>query len=177
MRLVGKRVAVLAEADYQDLEVWYPILRLREEGAEVLVVGSGASASFTGKYGYPIQVDQNADEVDAALLDGVVVPGGWAPDRLRQHESVLDIVRRLDAAGKLVASICHGGWVLASAGIVKGRTVTGYRAIRDDLVNAGAKYVDAECVRDKNLITARIPDDLPAFMRASIAFLEGSTGD
>ena len=173
MRLKGKRVAVLVEADYQDLEVWYPLLRLREEGAEVLVVGTGSASSYRGKNGYPIEVSHVAGQVDARSLDGIVIPGGWAPDRLRQHEAVLAMVRTVAEAGGVIACICHGGWVLASAGLLRGRRVTGFRAIRDDLVHAGAEYVDAECVRDRNLITSRRPDDLPAFMRQTIAALAG----
>lgn len=173
MTLSGKTVAILVEADYQDLEVWYPLLRLKEEGATVLVVGTGSSPSYKGKYGYPIQVQVVASQVDADRLDGIIIPGGWAPDRLRQHEPVLSLVRHLAGREKVIACICHGGWVLASANVVRGRTLTAYQAIRDDLVNAGAIFVDEECVRDGNFVTSRKPDDLPAFMRATVAALAG----
>ncbi len=163
MSLVGKKIVVLVEHHYQDLEVWYPILRLREAGCKVQVVGTGA-AEYVGKYGYPVKVDKNADKVRAASVDGLVIPGGWAPDKLRLSEHVLHLVREMNRAKKPIACICHGGWVLASAGVLRGRKVTSFAAIRDDMVNAGAKWVDEEVVADKNLITSRKPDDLPAFM-------------
>ncbi len=171
MGLKGKKIAVLVERDYQDLEVWYPALRLREEGAEVLFVGTGA-AEYKGKFGYPAAADVSVEKVKAADFDAVVVPGGWAPDFLRRHEPVLRFVRDMDKAGKVVAAICHAGWVLASAGVLKGRTVTCFSAIKDDVKNAGADYVDRETVVDKNLITARKPEDLPAFCRAILAALQ-----
>jgi protease I len=166
IRLSGKKIAVLVEADYQDMEVWFPILRLREEG--VVVVGTGSSTTYKGKYGYPITVDISADRVQAEQFDGVVIPGGWAPDRLRQYKTVLDFVRKLSKAGKPVAAICHGGSVLASADVVRGKHLTSFIAIRDDLKNAGAIWEDKEVVVDGNLVTSRRPDDLPAFMRAFI---------
>ena len=165
-----EKIAMLVEQDYQDLEVWYPVLRLREEGATVVVVGTGAAA-YRGKNGYPITPDTAIDRVGARDFDAVVVPGGWAPDFLRRSPAVLALVREMDAAGKIVAAICHAGWVLASAGILRGRRVTFFSAIRDDVVNAGAEFVDAEVVRDKNLITSRTPSDLPAFCRTIIAAL------
>jgi protease I len=164
------RVAILVEAFYQDLEVWYPLYRLKEEGHEVVTAGCG-QPSYTGKYGYPITVDRQVADLDPAAFQGVVIPGGWAPDRLRMHAPVLEFVRALDRAGKVVASICHGGWVLASAGICRGRELTSFVAIRDDLVNAGARWVDREVVRDRNLVTSRKPDDLPAFLRTTLAAL------
>ena len=173
MKLSGKTVAVLVEADYQDLEVWYPVLRLREEGARVLVVGTGSAKTYRGKYGYPIDAETTAAEVNPRDLHGIVVPGGWAPDRLRQHESVLRLVKSVSDAGGVISCICHGGWVLASADIVRGRRLTCFRAIRDDMANAGATVVDEECVRDGRLVTARKPDDLPAFMRVTIEALAG----
>lgn len=168
MTLSGKTIAVLVEQDYQDLEVWYPALRLREAGARVLLVGTGSSAEYRGKYGYPVKPDASAKNLSTKELDGLVIPGGWAPDRLRQSESVLTLVREMSAAKKPIACICHGGWVLCSADVVRGRKVTSYIAIRDDLVNAGAKWVDQEVVVDGNLVTSRRPDDLPAFMREFI---------
>ncbi len=170
MKLQGKKVAILVEDFYQDLEVWYPILRLREEGAKVTVIGP-QKRSYKGKYSYPIEADADETAAKASDFDAVVIPGGWAPDRLRLSKKLVDFVRQMDKAGKVVASICHGGWVLASAGIVKGRTVTSYIAIKDDLVNAGARFVDQEVVRDGNLITSRKPEDLPAFMRMIIEAL------
>src|SRR4030042_5522295 len=165
MRLKGKKVVLLAENLYQDLELWVPYYRLKEEGAEVTVVGSGSSRTFTGKYGYPIEVDKEAEEIDMSKYDGVVIPGGYAPDVMRRYPEMVKIVGDAYQKGKVIAAICHAGWMLVSAGILKGKKVTGVSAIKDDLVNAGANYVDEEVVRDGNLITSRKPGDLPAFCR------------
>lgn len=176
MTLQGKRVIALVEADYEDLELWYPVIRLREAGAEVVLAGLGAPA-YTGKHGLPAEVDAHVDELDMADFDGILVVGGWAPDKLRRSEKVLDLVRDADAAGKTLGAICHGGWVPASAGVLKGRTMTCVVAIRDDVVNAGATYVDEPCVVDGNLITARRPPDLPAYGAALVTALGGTTSD
>ncbi len=168
MQLKGKRAIVFAEANYHDLELWYPVLRLREEGVEVVIVGTGSSQEYTGRHGYPLKVDTSADKVDAKDFDAVIVPGGWAPDVLRRYPSVLKIVRDAFTQGKIVGAICHAGSVLVSAGVLKGKTATCFVAIKDDLTNAGATYVDQEVVRDGNLITSRVPSDLPAFMREII---------
>lgn len=173
MKLAGKKVAVLVENLYQEMEVWYPIYRLREEGAAVVVVGTGSAPSYTSKHGYPVKVDQAAGEVDATSLDGIMVPGGYAPDILRRYEAVLKLVKAVDKRNKIVASICHGPWVLASAGVLRGKKATCFFAIKDDVANAGAVYVDAEVVVDGNLITSRTPDDLPAFCRALVKALAG----
>ena len=171
MSLKSKRAAILVETNYQDLEVWYPYYRLKEEGTEVYFVGTGSSATYKGKFGYPLTVDKNAEGLKATDLDCIIIPGGWAPDQLRLYSSVLSLVKEMFAAGKIVAPICHGGWVPASAGILKGRTMTCYKAIKDDVINAGANYVDQEVCVDGNLISARKPDDLPAFCRAIIGAL------
>jgi protease I len=173
MSLTGKRVAILAEDNYQDLELWYPLLRLREAGAEVMVIGTGSAETYTSKHGYPVTVDAVADEVKAADFDAIIVPGGYAPDLLRRYEAVLKLVREAHQQGKVIAAICHAAWVLISAGILKGRRVTCVSAIKDDVVNAGATYLDQEVVHDGNLITSRMPADLPAFCRTIIAALEG----
>jgi protease I len=173
MNLSGKRAVVLAENLYEDLELWYPLLRLRGTGMSVHVVGTGTASTYTSKTGYPVQVDTTADQVSAKDVDAVIVPGGYAPDRLRRYPAVLQLVRDAFNGGKVVAAICHAGWVLASAGILRGRKVTSVAAIRDDMVNAGAKWVDQEVVQDGNLITSRKPDDLPAFTDAIIAALGG----
>ncbi len=171
MLLTGKRIAILAEDLYQDLELWYPLLRFREEGAEVIVVGSGRTREYTGKFGYPVVVDASAQEVKAAQFDAVVIPGGYAPDHMRRYPAMVSLVREAALAGKVVAAICHGGWMLASAGVLPGKTVTSFFAIKDDLVHAGASFVDVEVAVDGNLITSRKPEDLPAFCRAIIAAL------
>jgi len=172
-RLKGKRVAIFAEDLYEDLELWYPLLRLKEEGAEVVVVGPGDAREHHGKYGYPVAVDKAISDVEVEQFDAVVVPGGYAPDRMRRHGAMVAFVREMARRGKIVAAICHGAWLLASAEVVAGKTVTCFFAIKDDLVHAGATYRDAEVVVDGNLITSRQPADLPAFLDAIIAALGG----
>jgi protease I len=167
MRLAGKRVIALVEEDFEDLELWYPVLRLREEGAEVVVAGLGAR-TYHGKYGLPAEPDANVDDLDMRDFDAILVVGGWAPDKLRRSEKVLELVRAADADGKLLGVICHGGWVPASAGILKGRTMTCTPGIKDDVMNAGAEYVDEPVVVDDNLVTARRPPDLPAYGAALV---------
>lgn len=171
MDLQGLRVAVLAEELYEDLELWYPVLRLREAGARVTIVGPRAGEVYKSKHGYPATADLGMDEARPADFDGVVIPGGYAPDRMRRHRAMLEFVRALHEAGKVVAFICHAGWVPISAGIVRGRTVTSVGAIKDDLVNAGATWVDREVVVDGNLVSSRTPPDLPAFCREVIRLL------
>jgi len=171
MRLKGKRVVLLVENLYQELEFWIPYYRLKEEGAEVTVVGSGSSRTYTSKLGYPVEVEKEAKEIDVSRYDGVVIPGGYAPDHMRRYPEMVRIVREAHQKGKVVAAICHAGWMLASAGILKGKKVTAFFAVKDDLVNAGANFVDEEVVRDGNLITSRKPDDLPAFCREIVAAL------
>jgi protease I len=170
MPLGGKRVVALVEDDYEDLELWYPVLRLREEGAEVVVAGLGAAA-YSGKHGLPCEPDAHVDDLDMADFDALLVVGGWAPDKLRRSERVLELVRAADRDGKLLGVICHGGWVPASAGILKGRTMTCTPGIRDDVTNAGATYVDLPVVVDGNLVTARRPPDLPAYGQALVRAL------
>lgn len=171
MELKGQKVAVLVENLYQDQEVWYPVYRLREAGATVVTVGTGQKL-YKSKCGYEVQADMAANEVHADHFDGVIVPGGYAPDILRRHENVLRFVRESFSKGKMVASICHGAWVLVSANILNGKKATCFFAIKDDIKNAGANYIDEDVVVDGNLITSRVPDDLPAFMRNIIAFLQ-----
>jgi protease I len=172
MQLSSARIALLIEDDYQELEGWYPLLRLREAGATVVVVGSGAKAEFTSKLGYPMAADVAAADVSADDFDAVIVPGGFAPDHMRLYPEMVALVHDAHTRGKLVATICHGGWLLASAGIARGRRVTGYRPIKDDLVNAGGTWVDTDVVRDGSIISSRGPDDLPAFLREIVAYLD-----
>jgi protease I len=171
VELEGKRVAVLAENMYQELELWYPLLRLREAGAETFVVGSGSASTYKSKAGYPVDVDVVADQVNADDVDAVVIPGGYSPDLMRRYPAMVNLVRDVFEQGKVVAAICHAGWMLASADVVRGKKATCFFAIKDDLVNAGATYVDAEVVRDGNLITSRVPSDLPAFCRTIVEAL------
>ncbi len=166
MNLANKRIAVLVEQQYQELEVWYPVLRLREAGCEVVLIGAEAGVSYPSKLGYPAKSDKSAKEVKAADFDGIVIPGGFAPDYIRRHESMLQLVRDINAQGKVVAAICHGPWVLCSTTALRGKKATCFHSIKDDLVNAGASYVDQEVAVDGNLITSRKPGDLPAFMIA-----------
>jgi intracellular protease, PfpI family len=165
MRLQGKRVGVFVEEGFEDLEFWVPVMRLREEGAKVTVIGSGRADVFHGKHGLEAKPDVAAYEISADDLDAVVVPGGWAPDKLRRYPAVLNLVREAHDQGKVVASICHGGWVLISAGIVAGHNATGSVGIRDDLMNAGATWVDEPAFRDGNLVWGRVVADIPAFCR------------
>jgi len=161
----GKRVAVLVADLYQEMEVWYPLLRFRENGIETVAVGAEAGKTYASKKGYPVVADKSIAEVSAKDFDAVVIPGGWAPDTLRQDERMVNFIREMDRAGKIVAAICHAGWLLCSADILRGRRATCFRAIKDDVIHAGAQYVDAEVVVDGNLITSRVPTDLPAFCR------------
>ena len=165
MSLKGKRIAVLAADLYQEMEIWYPILRFREDGVGTVVVGAEAGKTYSSKKGYPVVADQSIADVRAKDFDAVIVPGGWAPDILRQDERMLNFVREMEKTGKIVGAICHAGWVLCSADILRGRKVTCFKAIKDDMIHAGAQYVDEEVVVDGNLITSRMPTDLPAFCR------------
>lgn len=171
MEIEGKRIAMLAEDHYEDLELWYPLIRLREAGARVEVVGMPGVSTYHSKHGYAVDVDVTVGEVAPQDFDAVVIPGGYAPDRIRRHGALLDLVRGVFEHDGVVAFICHAGWVPISAGIVEGRRVTSFYAIKDDLVNAGADWVDKEVVQDGNLISSRTPDDLPAFCRTIIARL------
>jgi len=171
--LKGKKAAILAGEMYEDLELWYPYYRLREAGATVHKVGvAGGPKAVNSKHGYPASVDKTADKVKAADYDAVIIPGGYSPDHLRRCKKTVEFVADMYRRGKPVAAICHGGWMLCSAGVLKGKTVTGFFSIRDDMVNAGARWADREVVVDGNIITSRTPADLPAFMREIIRQLE-----
>jgi protease I len=166
MELPNTRACVLVEQQYQEMEVWYPVYRLREAGCRVTLVGPEAGKSYPSKLGYPCKSDKAAGEVSADDFDVLLIPGGFAPDYLRRHGAILKLVSVMAEQGKVVAAICHGAWVLCSTQALKGKKATCFFAIKDDVINAGASYVDAEVVRDGNLITSRKPDDLPAFLQA-----------
>ena len=170
MSLSDKHVAILAEDNYQELELHYPRLRLIEAGAQVSVIGAGKDSYHSTK-GYTVSVDAGIDEVSADNFDAVVIPGGMAPDKMRRHRAMVDFVRALHDREKPVAWICHAGWMAVSADIIRGRRVTSFASIRDDMVNAGGNWVDEEVVVDGHLISSRVPDDLPAFCRAIIVAL------
>lgn len=163
-------ILILVGPEYEDLEVWYPKLRLEEAGFETKIAGLG-EPEYRGKHGYPCRTDGQVADFPASRLAGILAPGGWAPDRIRRDPEALRRVREVHEAGKMVATICHGPWVLISAGIVRGRRLTSTVGIRDDLVNAGAEWVDAPAVIDGNIVSARVPKDLPAFGRAMLDVL------
>jgi protease I len=165
MELQGKRAAVLVEQVYQEMEVWYPVYRLREAGCKVTLVGPEAGQSYPSKLGYPVKSDKAARDVSANDFDILIIPGGYAPDHMRRCEAMIRLASTMAEQGKVVAAICHGPWLLCSTQALKGRKVTCFMSIKDDVVNAGGQYVDEEVVRDGNIITSRKPDDLPAFLR------------
>ncbi len=168
----GRKVLVLAADLFEDMELLYPVYRLREEEAQVTIAGLTRD-DVTGKKGHgPVPVDTTVDDVDASGFDALVIPGGYAPDKLRQSPAVLALVEAFNAAGKPIAFICHAGWVPISAGIIKGRRATSVAAIRDDMVNAGADWADEATVVDGNLISARTPADLGPWMKALLAALD-----
>jgi protease I len=172
MELQGKKIAILLEQLYEDPEFWYPYYRLMEAGAQVTVVAPEAR-EYKSKYGYPATADLAAKNVKAEQYDAVVIPGGYSPDHMRRSPELIGFVKNAFEKEKVIAAICHGPWILASVGAVKGRKVTAFYSIKDDLINAGADFVDREVVRDKNVITSRMPRDLPAFCREIIAALGG----
>jgi len=167
-----KKIAILATHGYEDLELHYPRLRLIEAGYKVELI-SEQKTLIKGKNGYPIMADKGINQANPGDYDGLIVPGGTKnPDYLRRSQKILNFVKEIDDKGKLVAAICHAGWVLISAKVIKGRRATSYFAIKDDMINAGAQFEDSEVVVDGNLITSRKPDDLPAFMKVVLNFLE-----
>ena len=173
MKLEGKHVAYLVAPEFEDLEFWVPLMRLREEGALVTIVGLEAKKEYIGKHGVPAITDISADEALAQTYDAIVIPGGWAPDKLRRSRPVLELVRRANEQGRVIAMICHAGWVGISAGIVKGHAATGSSAIKDDIINAGGTWRDEPAFRDGNLVWGRVVADIPNFCRELVKALAG----
>ena len=171
MLVTGKKAIVLVENLFEDYELIYPYYRLMEAGAETRLVGPEAGKTYQGKSGTKATSGLAAGDIDPKDWDALVIPGGYAPDHMRRHRSMIDLVREIHDRGKVVAAICHAGWMLASAGIVRDRSLTSFFAIKDDLVHAGANWMDKEVVTDGNLVTSRKPDDLPAFMRSILELL------
>ncbi|MEO2049019.1 MAG: type 1 glutamine amidotransferase domain-containing protein [Pirellulales bacterium] len=169
--LAGRRLLIFVGEIYEDLEVWYPKLRMIEAGAEVVMAGPEANYHYSGKNGYPCTSDVAIADIQTDGFDGLVVPGGFMPDKLRRDTRVLDIVRQFDAADKLIAAICHGGWIPISAGVYRDVHVTGSSGIKDDLVNAGAIWEDKPVVVDRHFVSSRKPDDLPEFCRGILKVL------
>ena len=169
--LTGKRVLIFVGDDYEDLELWYPRLRLVEAGVSVTVAGEKAGQVYRGKHGYPCPAETALADMDAGQFDGVVIPGGWMPDKLRRDPRVLGLVRQFDLARKMIASICHGPWIDISAGVVKGIKYTSTPGIKDDLTNAGATWIDAPVVIAGHHVTSRRPADLPDFARGMFQVL------
>ncbi len=168
MRLENKRVIALVDHDFEDLELWYPILRLQEEGATVHLIGPRAKQTYIGKYGVPAVSDFGFKDLQASAgnYDGILVPGGWAPDQLRRYPEVIQYIQEMNKEEKVIGQICHAGWVLISADILKGKTVTSTPGIKDDMTNAGATWIDEPVVVDGHLISSRRPPDLPPYMKA-----------
>jgi protease I len=169
--LSGKKILMFVENIYEDLELWYPKIRLTEAGAKVIVAGPEAGKVYQGKHGYPCKSDAAISDLNDSDFDALVLAGGFAPDRLRRDDKVLEITRNMHEDGKLIAHICHAGWIPISAGIMKGFTCTSTPGIKDDLINAGANWVDDAVIVNKNMISSRRPDDLPAYCKAIIEFL------
>jgi protease I len=166
MRLKGKTVGILVDNGFEDLEFWVPLMRMQEEGATVKVIGTRAGETYQSKSGgLTAQSEAASSQVSADRLDALLVPGGWAPDKLRRDPAILELVRDLDARGKVMGFICHAGWVAASAGICKGKRVTGTTGIKDDMENAGAIWVDEPAFREENLVWGRVVADIPDFCR------------
>jgi protease I len=171
LKLVGKKIIQLVSNDFEDLELWYPVLRLREEGATVHIVGENADEEYIGKYGVPIVSEFAFKDIDPKDYDAILVPGGWSPDKLRRYEEVIAMVQSMDKRKKPIGQICHAGWVLISAKILQGVKVTSTPGIKDDMENAGATWVNEPVVTDGHIVSSRRPPDLPDYMREFIEVL------
>ncbi len=172
MQLEGIKVLVLIGPEFEDLEFWVPVMRLQEEGAEVIVAGARAHETFVGKHGVPARSDVSFEEISPSKFDAVLIPGGWAPDKLRRDANLLRFVREMHSQGKIIGMICHAGLVGISAGIVRGHAATGSEGIKDDLINAGALWRDESAFRSGNLIWGRVVADIPAYCRQLILALQ-----
>ena len=174
LSLSGKEIIIFAENLYEELELWYPYYRMIEEGANVKIVGTNADPhyKYKGKNGYPVVSDLTIKDVDIDKIDAILIPGGFAPDYLRRNEMIVNLVKNAYNKGKIIGAICHGPSVLISANIVRGKKITSYFAIKQDVINAGATYLDQKVVRDGNLITSRKPDDLPDYCKEIINALK-----
>lgn len=172
MRLQNHKVISLVDHDFDDLELWYPVIRLREEGAQVDLVGPEANQAYIGKDGVPVTSDYAYGDVNPEEYDAVIIPGGWAPDKIRRHQEVVDIVKHMDENNKAIGQICHAGWVTISAGILEGKTVTSTPGIKDDMTNAGATWVNEPVVTDGQLVSSRRPPDLPDYLPELIKTME-----
>lgn len=175
MDFTDLRAAVLVDKSFEDLEFWVPTMRLREVGINVVIAGREADATFVGKHGLSATTEIAARNLRPDKLDAVVVPGGWAPDKLRRDKGVTSLLSEMDAQNKIVAQICHAGLVGISAGIVEGRRATGSEGIKDDLINAGAEWVDEPAFREENLVWGRVVKDIPAFCRTLMTALEDAS--
>ena len=171
MRLEGFKILVLISAEFEDLEFWVPVMRLQEEGAEVVVAGGHANNTYVGKHGVPARSDISFEDVHPERFDAVLIPGGWAPDKLRRYSEVRRIVKDMNDSGKIIGMICHAGLVGISAGIVAGHFATGSEGIKDDLINAGALWKDESALRSGNLVWGRVVADIPAYCRVLVAAL------
>lgn len=172
MRLKNKKIIQLVSNDFEDLELWYPVMRLREEGAIVDIVGEKAEEEYVGKYGVPVTSDKAFDTINPNDYDAILVPGGWSPDKLRRYDSIITMVRKMNEQNKAIGQVCHAGWVLISADILKGKRVTSTPGIKDDMINAGSTWVNEPVTVDGNLVSSRRPPDLPDYMREFISVLE-----
>ncbi|MBS2967694.1 type 1 glutamine amidotransferase [Metabacillus sp. KIGAM252] len=173
MRLKNKKIIQLVSSEFEDLELWYPVLRLQEEGATVHIAGEKANETYIGKYGVPVTSDLSFTDVKPEEYDAILVPGGWSPDKLRRYPEVLEMVRFMDQHEKPIGQICHAGWVLISAGILKGRNVTSTPGIKDDMTNAGAIWHDVAVITDGHIVSSRRPPDLPQYAKEFADLLAG----
>ncbi|MGY4690057.1 type 1 glutamine amidotransferase domain-containing protein [Salibacterium sp. K-3] len=171
MSLQGKQIIALVDDDFEDLELWVPVMRLREEGVRVVLTGSEKDKTYKGKHGVPAETEASFDDISGSAFDGILVPGGWAPDKLRRYPEVIEMVQHMEEHQKLIGQICHAGWVLVSADVLKNKNVTSTPGIKDDMKNAGAHWYDKEVIVDGHVVSSRRPPDIPAYTRALVETL------